>query len=380
MSVRALRLRALPSSSQQKKIDTTIDCCRFVKNHMIERNRKVYARRKEHLGYNAMQNLLPVMKGYLPWLKEADSQALKYACRQVDDAYRRFFKKLGGYPRFKSKRAAVQSYTTTNASSIRCAPGRVKLPCLGWMPVQDGRSLPARTKICRAAVIRDHGHYFVSIIYKTDDTVVTHPVDEGSVIGLDYKSDGLYASSEGHVCGMPHWYRLSEQAIAREHRKLSKKRGSHKGEKPSGNFRRQQKRLFKKARHAANQRKDFLHKQSTEIANQYDAVCVEDLNLKAMSNKGLGNGKATLDNGYGAFLRMLDYKLHDRGKSLVRIDRWYPSSQICSACGYRNPEVKDLSVRKWTCRVCGAMHDRDFNAAVNIRNEGIKIIKHMHTA
>lgn len=380
MAVRALRLRALPSSSQQKKIDTTINCCRFVKNHMIERNRKIYARRKEHLGYNAMQDLLPVMKGYLPWLKEADSQALKYACRQVDNAYQRFFKKLGGYPRFKSRRAAVQSYTTTNVSSLGCAPGRVKLPCLGWMPVQDGRSLPAGARICRAAVIRDHGQYYVSIIYKTDDAVTAHPVDEGGVIGLDYKSNGLYASSEGHVCGMPHWYRLSEQAIAREQRKLSKKIGSRKGEKPSGNFRRQQKRLFKKTRHAANQRKDFLHKQSTEIANQYDAVCVEDLNLKAMSNKGFGNGKATHDNGYGTFLRMLEYKLADRGKSLVRIDRWYPSSQLCSVCGYRNPEVKDLSVRKWTCPVCGAMHDRDVNAAVNIKNEGINIIKHMHTA
>ena len=380
MTVRALRLRALPSSSQQKKIDTTIGCCRFVKNHMIERNTKIYVRRKEHLGYNAMQDLLPVMKGYLPWLKEADSQALKYACRQVDNAYQRFFKKLGGYPRFKSKRAAVQGYTTTNASSIRCAPGRVKLPCLGWVQVRDSRTLPDGAKICRAAVIRDHGHYFVSVIYKIDDTVTAHPVDEGGVIGLDYKSDGLYASSEGHVCGMPHWYRLSEEAIAREHRKLSKKKGSRKGEKPSGNFMRQQKRLFKKTRHAANQRKDFLHKQSTEIANQYDAVCVEDLNLKAMSNKGFGNGKATLDNGYGTFLRMLDYKLHGRGKYLIRIDRWYPSSQLCSACGYRNPEVKDLSVRKWTCPVCGAMHDRDINAAVNIRNEGINIIKHMHTA
>ena len=380
MTVRALRLRALPSSSQQKKIDTTINCCRFVKNHMIERNCKIYARRKEHLGYNAMQDLLPVMKGYLPWLKEADSQALKYACRQVDDAYRRFFKKLGGYPRFKSKRAAVQSYTTTNASSICCAPGRVKLPCLGWMPVQDGRSLPTGARICRAAVIRDHGQYYVSIIYKTDDTATAHPVDEGGVIGLDYKSNGLYASSEGHVCGMPHWYRLSEQAIAKEQRKLSKKKGSRKGEKPSGNFRRRQKRLFKKTRHAANQRKDFLHKQSTEISNQYAAVCVEDLNLQAISNKGFGNGKATLDNGYGAFLRMLEYKLADRGKSLIRIDRWYPSSQLCSACGYRNPEVKDLSVRKWTCPVCGTMHDRDVNAAVNIKNEGIRILKHTQTA
>lgn len=116
MAVKALRVRALPSPQQCDKIDTTINCCRFVKNHMIERNSKIYGRRKEHLGYNAMQNLLPVMKGYLPWLKEADSQALKYACRQVDNAYQRFFKKLGGYPRFRSRRAAVQSYVDKASS------------------------------------------------------------------------------------------------------------------------------------------------------------------------------------------------------------------------------------------------------------------------
>ena len=375
MAVKALRVRALPSLQQRDKIDTTINCCRFVKNHMIELNSKIYSRRKEHLSYNAMQNLLPVMKGYLPWLKEADSQALKYACRQVDNAYQRFFKKLGGYPRFKSRRAAVQSYTTTNAASIHYEPGRVSLPCLGWITVLDNRELPDNAKICRTAVIRDHGQYYISIIYKTDDTVTAHHVDENNVIGLDYKSDGLYADSEGDICDMPHWYRLSEKAIAKEQRRLSRKVGARKGERPSGNFRRQQKRLFKKNRHAANQRKDFLHKQSTEIANRYDAVCVEDLNMKAMSNKGFGNGKATLDNGYGMFLSMLDYKLHDRGKELIRIDRWYPSSQTCSCCGYKNPEVKDLSVRKWICPECGAVHNRDINAAENILREGLCVYR-----
>ena len=380
MAVKALRVRALPLPQQCDKIDTTINCCRFVKNHMIERNNKIYDRRKEHLSYNAMQNLLPVMKRYLPWLKEADSQALKYACRQVDNAYQRFFKKLGGYPKFRSKRDAVQSYTTTNAASIHCEPGRVSLPCLGWITVPDKRKLPDNANICRATVIRDHGQYYISVIYKTDDTVTVHPVDEDSVIGLDYKSDGLYVDSAGCVCDMPHWYRLSEPAISKEQRKLSKKVGSRKGERPSGNFKRQQKRLFKKARHAANQRKDFLHKRSTEIANRYDAVCVEDLDMKAMSNKGFGNGKATLDNGYGMFLSMLDYKLRDRGKKLIRIDKWYPSSQTCSCCGHRKPSLKDLRIRKWTCPTCGTVHDRDVNAAVNIRNEGINIIKRMQTA
>ncbi|MGN0266257.1 MAG: RNA-guided endonuclease TnpB family protein [Lachnospiraceae bacterium] len=111
------------------------------------------------------------------------------------------------------------------------------------------------------------------------------------------------------------------------------------------------------------------------MANRYDIVCVESLNMKAMTNKGFGNGKATLDNGYGMFLDMLKYKLHDRGKFLVRVDKWYPSSQICHCCGSRNPEVKDLRVRRWTCPDCGTTHDRDHNAAINIKKEGLRLLK-----
>ena len=159
----------------------------------------------------------------------------------------------------------------------------------------------------------------------------------------------------------------------KEQRRLSRKVGTRKGEKRSGNYIRQQNRLFKKTRHAANQRKDFLHKRSTAIAKRYDAVCVEDLNMKAIANKGFGNGKATLDNGYRMFLTMLDYKLRDRGKQLVKVDKWYPSSQVCSCCGYK--QKTPLHVRTYNCLKCGNCLDRDYNAAVNIRNEGLRILR-----
>ena len=119
---------------------------------------------------------------------------------------------------------------------------------------------------------------------------------------------------------------------------------------------------------------DNLHKKSTEIANQYDVVCVESLNMRSMSNKSFGNGKATLDNGYGMFLNMLEYKLQDRGKFFVKVDKWYPSSQICHCCGARHPEMKDLSIRIMRCS-CGLLMNRDQNAAINIKNEGLRILK-----
>ncbi len=370
---KALKVRIYPNKTQQKKIDTTINCCRFVRNHMIGRNRKRYDRRKEHLNYNAMQNLLPVMKKYLPWLAEADSQALKYACRQVDDAFQRFFKKLSGYPQFSSKRESVQSYTTTYAKTIHYETGRVKIPCIGWVKAKDNRELPLGSKICQVTIARDHGQYYASICYKVDESVITEQIDENNVVGLDYKSDGLYMDSNRNCCDMPSYYRKSQDVIVKEQRRLSRKIGNRKGEKRSGNYIRQQKRLFKKTHHAANQRKDFLHKRSTAIAKLYDAVCVEDLNMQSLANKGFGNGKATLDNGYGMFLAMLEYKLRDRGKQLVKVDKWYPSSQICSCCGHK--QKMPLHVRMYNCPQCGNCMDRDYNAAINIRKEGLRILR-----
>ena len=127
-------------------------------------------------------------------------------------------------------------------------------------------------------------------------------------------------------------------------------------------------------RKVANQRKDFLQKKSTVIAKQYDFVCVEGINMKSLSNKGFGNGKSTLDNGFGMFREMLSYKLFDKGGKLVLVDKWFPSSQLCNCCGYKNPDIKDFKIREWYCPVCGTYHDRDINAAINIKNEGIRIL------
>ena len=154
-----------------------------------------------------------------------------------------------------------------------------------------------------------------------------------------------------------------------------RKTGSKKGESKSSNYLKQLYRVNKIHKHIANQRKDQLHKLSTGIANRYDIVCVETLNMKLLSNKGFGNGRSTLDNGYGMFLNMLGYKLSDRGKCLIRVDKWFPSSQICHCCGTVNPTVKKLDIRKWTCPVCDELHDRDINAAKNILTEGLRIYK-----
>lgn len=375
---KALKMRIYPNKEQALKINKTIGSCRYVYNHMLARNKKVYARRNEHLSYYDMQNLLPSMKNYLPWLKESDSQALKYACRQINKAFDGFFKKRTNFPKFHSKRTARQSYTTTNKAHIDYNPDekKVKLPFLGWMHCSDNRVL-SNPDFKYATVSRQNGKYYVSITYSIEKTVYPVAVSESQALGLDYKSDGLYVDNNGNMASMPKWFRDSQAKLKKEQRKLRNKVGSQKGETKSHSYLKQLQKVRNLHEHIANQRLDYLQKESTRLANQYDTILIEDLDMKAIANKGFGNGKATLDNGWGMFTTMLDYKMAERGKYLQKIDRWYPSSQTCSACGCINSETKNLSIRKWTCPHCGAEHDRDTNAAINIKQKGLRLLEVM---
>lgn len=372
---KALKMRIYPNKEQALKIDKTISSCRYVYNHMLARNKKIYARRNEHLSYYDMQNLLPRMKEYLPWLKESDSQALKHACRQLNTAYDRFFKKKSGFPKFHSKRMNRQAYTTTAKVNIAydSESRKVKLPFLGWMRCSDNRIL-VNPDFKYATVSRQNGKYYVSITYSIEKTVHPVTVSENQALGLDYKSDGLYVDSNGNMAGMPKWFRDSQAKLKKEQRKLRNKVGSQKGETKSHGYLKQLQKVRNLHEHIANQRLDYLQKESTRLADRYDAILIEDLDMKAIANKGFGNGKATFDNGWGMFTTMLDYKMTERGKCLQKIDRWYPSSQTCSVCRCVNSETKNLSIRKWTCPHCGAEHNRDVNAAINIKREGLRLL------
>lgn len=187
-----------------------------------------------------------------------------------------------------------------------------------------------------------------------------------TAIGLDYSSPHFYIDNNGKSADYPRFYRKSEGKLAIEQRKLSKMvRGS-------ANYRAQKQRVVKIQEHIANQRKDFIHKLSTEIANRYDVVCVEDLNLHAQA-QSLNFGKAVADNGFGMFRNLLEYKLFERGKYLVKVDKFYPSTKTCHCCGCKNNDIT-LKDREWTCPNCNTHHDRDVNAAINIRNEGLRIL------
>ena len=317
-------------------------------------------------------------KDAYPYLKEVDSLALANVQMHLQSAFKNCFSKKrkakNGFPKFKSAKRSRKSYTTNNQNgTVDLGKNCIRLPKVGKVKAVIHRA-PENSWILKSATVSQDnaGDYFVSILFEYEKEIVWTSKSSTNAIGLDYKSDGLYMDDNGNKAMVHKYYRESHNRLAKEQRKLSRKIGSKKNESKSRNYLKQLKRVNRIHRHIANQRLDSLHKKSTEIANQYDIVCIEDLNMKTIGNKGFGNGKATFDNGYGMFISMLDYKLRLRGKYLVKIDRWFPSSQICHCCG----SIKKLSLkdRVYRCE-CGYTGDRDHNAAINILNEGLRVLQ-----
>lgn len=367
MQNRAIKYRIYPSAEQKVLFAKTFGCCRKIWNLMLADKITYYQQTQKMLQTTPAQ----YKKSY-PYLKEVDSLALANVQLHLQTAYKNFFRdKKTGFPKFKSAKRCRRSYTTNcQNSSIRIEDGRIRIPKAGSVKAVLHR-LPEKDWKIKSATVSQYGDgtYYISILFEYENFPVSPvPVTEDQVIGLDYKSAGLFADSNGNCQNMPGYYRMAQNKLAKRQRKLRHKVSG------SRNYQKQQKQIARVYRHISNQRKDYLHKQSTAIAKQYAYVCVEDLNMRSLSNKGFGNGKATLDNGYGMFLAMLDYKLAGRGGKLVKVDKFFPSSQICHCCGCRNPKVKDLCIREWICPDCGTVHDRDTNAAKNIKTEGLRIL------
>lgn len=372
---KAFKYRLYPTEEQKNMFAKTFGCCRKVYNLMLAdkidsyKNTKTFGRQT------------PAMyKKQYPFLKEVDSLALANVQQNLQGAMRSCFdkkrRKRNGFPKFKSAKHSRKSYTTNNQNgTVAIVDSRyVRLPKIGMVKAVIHRIPPADWKLKSATVSQDgDGKFYVSVLFEYDETIATVPLSDNA-IGLDYASDGLYVDSNGDRGTNHKYYRESHKKLAKEQRRLSRMKGSKKGEVKSNNYMKQLHKVNKIHKHIANQRLDNLHAISTKIANLYDIVCVESLDMKAMSNRGFGNGKSTMDNGYGMFLAMLEYKLADRGKYFVRVDKWFSSSQICHKCGAVHKEMKNLTVRVMKCD-CGLTISRDQNAAINIKNEGLRMLK-----
>lgn len=357
-----VEVRLYPNSDQRTQINKTIGCARKIWNLMLSESEEHYKKTGKH------RLLTPAtFKEAYDYLREVDSLALANRQLELNKAFKNFFKNKGhfGKPSFKSKHKSRWSYKTNRVGRNLIHGERyVKLPKIGCVPCRGG-FVPEGGVLKSATVVRERdGRYYAKLHYQVECEPVA-PVAPQRTLGLDYASDGLYVDSEGSRAAMPRYYHNMQRKLAREQRKLSrKKRGS-------ANYEKQKIAVAKVHVKIKNQRKDFLHKQSTSIAKMYDLVAVEDLNLVALANKGFGNGKATTGNAYGRFVFYLSYKLARRGKSLVKVDRFYPSTQLCYSCGER--QKMPLSERTYRCPHCGYVENRDVNAAKNIEREGLRL-------
>ena len=372
---KAIKYRVYPTTEQSIMFAKTFGCCRKVYNLMLSDKIEGYKLTGK------FPTVTPAKyKNDYPYLREVDSLALANKQMDLQEAFRNTFsksrKKKNGFPKFKSAKHSRKSYTTNNQKGTvaiidnKC----IKLPKIGKVKAVIHRVPDDSWTIKSATVSQESdGKYYISVLFEFDNAINLYVADKTNAIGLDYASDGLYVDSNGNTGTNHKYYRESHDKLAKAQRKLSRMQGSKKYEVKSNNYIKQLRKVNKIHRHIANQRLDNLHKISTKIANSYDVVCVESLDMKAMSNHDFGNGKATLDNGYGMFLSMLEYKLSDRNKYLIKVDKWFPSSQICHSCGTIHPEMKNLAIRKMTCD-CGLTMNRDQNAAINILKEGLRLL------
>ena len=375
MTNKAIKYRVYPSTEQRVMFAKTFGCCRKVYNLMLSDKIEGY----KTTGKFPTVTPAKYKKDY-PYLKEVDSLALANKQMDLQAAFRNTFsksrKKKNGFPKFKSAKHSRKAYTTNNQKgTVAIIDNKyIKLPKIGKIKAVIHRE-PETGWVMKSATVSQEsdGKYYISILFEFDNAVNDYRAYKTNAIGLDYASDGLYVDSNGNIGTNHKYYRESHKKLAKAQRRLSGMQGSKKQEVKSKNYIKQLRKVNKIHRHIANQRLDNLHKLSTEIANQYDVVCVESLNLRSMSNKGFGNGKATLDNGYGMFLSMLAYKLSDKNKYLVKVDKWFPSSQMCHCCGTLHPEMKNLAIRTMKCD-CGVTISRDQNAAINILREGLRLL------
>ena len=367
---RAIKYRLEPTEEQKKFFEKNFGCCRLVFNLLLGDKIAYYQE------YGKMLHNTPAQyKDKYTFLREVDSLALTNAQINLETSFTNFFNNpSSGFPKFKSKKHSRKSYTTNLVNgNIELYLDGIKLPKIGKVKGKIHRQAFPNWQLKSVTIsFESDCNYYASVLFeyieKVEPILLKEEATEVNSIGLDYKSSGLYMNNNGECCDMPKYYERSEKHLGNLQRKLKNKKLD------SQNYIKQQNKIRKLHKHISNQRKDFLHKESFEIANRWNNVCIESLHMRSMSNKGFGNGKSTLDNGFGMFVNFLEYKLSIRGKELVKVDKYYASSQLCNNCGYQNPLLKDLRIRQWACPVCGVHHDRDINASINILHEGLRIL------
>ena len=364
----AYKYRLYPTEEQAKWFARNFGCCRFIYNQALHWRIAAYEADGTSLSYADTNMALTQVKNFYPWLRDADSASLQMSLRNLDTAFKNFFEGNADYPKHKSKIGRQSYITPCNGGQIRLGDGFIHLPKVKNVAIKLHRKPKTGGKLTNATISREpDGRYYVSVSYEYPDIIKSAPITESKAIGLDMSMEHFFVDNNGDHEDLPHFYRRAEAVLAKEQVKLSHmKRGSN-------NYRRQKRRVARIHAKTKHQRADWLNKLSYNLVQSYDIICIEDLNMKVMG-QGLSLGKSVHDLGWGMFVRMLEYKCQRYGKTLIKVDRFYPSSKTCRSCGYINKGLR-LSDRIYICPKCGSFIDRDWQAAMNILDEGLRIFR-----
>lgn len=363
---KAYKYQIYPNKTQQELIQKTFGCTRFVYNYFLDKRINLYKEEKKSMTYNQCSKDLTILKQELEWLKEVDKDSLQKSLKDLDISYKNFFKSNFGFPKFKSKKDRHKSYRTScTNNNIKYLIKHIQLPKLGKLRITD-KMIP-EGRILNATISQEpDGKYYVSLC--CTDVEFEQLPKTNTDVGIDLGIVDFAIQSDGIRISNPRFYEQSEKKLAKLQRELSRKTIG------SSNWNKSRIKVAKLQKHIAEQRRDFLQKLTTEIVKKYDVIKIEDLSSsEMMQNKKSTNAlthtrnKHIGDVSWYEFRRQLEYKCKWYSKELVIIDKYYPSSQICHVCNTQNGK-KDESIREWTCKYCGAVLDRDLNAAINILN------------